>query len=522
MKFELPLDMVLVADTPQRHITYNAQESVMDILDQDIIPRSQPSTGIEEVFQKIQISINIHTEQRLAQLEQAGMDTILPYQNRIENARNMGQSTSDWLHQKFQRDLQLQASQVQAIIEAEKKSLALEQERIRAEQERIRKQLQEKIRKQEEERRRKEEEDRKRVEEEKKRLEEQKKRAEEERKKAEEEKRKADEAKVQADLEEKRKLEQAEKDRKAMEQAQKDKLASQKLYNGTNFASVEKDFLEYKQDITDIKMNVVRKVASNPDLKKAVSQLKRKINPKFGQLSQSNRQFQKINDELINLILTAKPQPLAFNWILNFVAKAIVDQAETEVIVQPAAALPLARLAISLLQQFPELEYYLSARFIKKCPLIIGFTRTIDTEEGRLQMGWRRRENKWEDEVKYDERLSGICTVWATMTRIPSNISQSSLYRLDSSWRFLARLMNTDANLLANVHFSVAANWWEATAKDFLKAYGHQGNKLLQVLTMPLLGSVSDKRFPAAARLLILGEEWFNNRKIQGIPEMTA
>lgn len=206
-----------------------------------------------------------------------------------------------------------------------------------------------------------------------------------------------------------KKQQELEKTAKTEKEAQ---LLSQRASSQTDFLRIEKLFLKYKQDIADIKLNVVEKLEQLPEVKKHTNQLRRKINPKFGQLSNSYTQLKKISSEVTQFIQMAKSNELAFKWILNFVAKAVVDQAEKEVTVKPTAALPFRfRLTYQLLISFPEFEYYLTARFIKKCPYIIGYSSTIETEAGRLRMGYKRTNNQWEDSGKYAERVSGICTV---------------------------------------------------------------------------------------------------------------
>lgn len=323
-------------------------------------------------------------------------------------------------------------------------------------------------------------------------------------------------AKAKAEVERKKK----EEEEKRLEEERK--IAEAKRARGiTNFQAVEADFGAYKQHVDEIKAGVVAPVNSNADLKKAVGALKRKINPKFGQLTNSFSQLNKVASEVVGLVASARPNEMAFKWILNFLAKAVVAQAETEVTVKPTAALPLARLADRLLDEFPEFEYFLSARFVKKCPFIIGYTCSIDSEEGRRRMGWKRNQSKWEDEVKYDERVAGICTVWAVMTRIkPTNQQKHTLYSINASWAFLARMLNTKAELLSNTHFVIAGNWWEACSQPFFELFGRQAIKLLRLLVEGAPGAVKDRKFPAATRLLLLGEEWMRTGNMNQLKEM--
>lgn len=413
----------------------------------------------------------------------------------IQNKASANAAVNSITHE-FEKSLKLQSSEVEQII-------IQEEERKRKERERREREERERKQKEEEERKRKEEEERKKKE-----------KDERIRKENEEKKRKEEEEeqkKQQKLLEMKQEKEKQEKIALELKAKQEKGL--------TNFARVEKDYLKYANDIKDIKHNVVLALNENKELKKAIGALKRKINPKFGQLSNSFSQLNTISSEVVQFVNEAKNMnELAFNWILNFIAKAIIAQAETEVTVKPTASLPLARLAYTLLTTYKEFEYYLTARFIKKCPFIIGYTCSIDSEEGRKRMGWKRNDNKWEDETKYDERVAGICTVWAVMTRLEAQ--SLSEYSIAASWRFLARTLNTDPKLLTNAHFACMGNWWDACAKQFLNFYSKQAYKLLHLLSIEWTNSVADKKLPAAARLLILGEEWQQNNHIESIKEM--
>ncbi|CUM64063.1 uncharacterized protein PRCAT00001651001 [Priceomyces carsonii] len=388
----------------------------------------------------------------------------------------------------FGNRLSLQSQQVTKLVNKEEERIKIEKEKKKREEEELAR----------------------RKENEKKLAEEKEKKLEAARKLKEEE----EKIRIAKEEEEKRKIKEEER-RKKNEEEKKHKLKS-------SSGQIENEFLKYKKDISDIKQNVVLKINENKDLKRQVNQLKRKLNPKFGQLSNSTLQLQKINIEIIDLIRSMEStDELALKWILNFIAKAIIDQAEMEVIVQTTAAIPLARLACSLLNTFSDFDYFLIARFVKKCPFIIGYTCSIDSEEGRIRMGWKRKEEKWEDDIKYDERLAGICTVWCTMTRI-EDFPQKINYSFESSWRFLARLLNTNAVLLTNTHFSVAGSWWETCATYFLRKYGQQATKLLNVLSIEWPATTVERNFPAAMRLLILGEEWKDKNRIETIKEMES
>ncbi|KAK6464718.1 GLE1-like protein-domain-containing protein [Scheffersomyces coipomensis] len=508
MRFGLPADYELVVDTQLAQLPDSvdrndnlAPQSLINIIDSIPVRNKVP-----DKFRDMISSIDRYSRESRSRKLNEVSEKVSAFNNDLHSHTALIQNVISDLTTEFNNKLQLQNSEVQKIIHEEKERIRLLKElEIKKEQERLRKIEEERLRKLEEERIRQEKERLRKEEEERAR-----KLAEEKKKALEEEKQKA------LELEKKQKEEQAKRVKLAKEEEEKKKLQAATLADASK---VENQFLKYKADIASIKKDVVGKLDENKDLKKSVNQIKRKINPKFGQLSNSRRQLQKISQEVIELVKLTQQSPLAYKFILNFIAKAVVDQAETEVIVKPTAALPLAHLSRALLQAYPEFEYFLNARFVKKCPFIIGYSCSIDSEQGRTRMGWKRRDGKWEDEVKYDERVSGICTVWAAMARL-DGYAPVQLYSVEASWTFLARSINLKPELITNTQFSVVSNWWEAAAKQFLPKFGKQGVKIMTVLVREWPLSVANRKYPAAARLLIFGEDWMVNNKIDALKEM--
>ncbi|KAK9356204.1 GLE1-like protein-domain-containing protein [Lipomyces doorenjongii] len=274
-------------------------------------------------------------------------------------------------------------------------------------------------------------------------------------------------------------------------------------------AKAEQDY--YHKLILYIKSDILAPVAADKALKTYCSTNKRKVKPKLGQLTNSRQQIRKILGELNVIIDEAKEKSdLCYNWLLNFLSKSIVSQAETETTVSPMSAFPLGTLAVFMMSKHYKLRDLLIARIVKKCPYVIGYSCSIDTEEGRIRMGYKRIEGKWEDDAMYCERMGGIASVWGVMTQIgfPLNSNISHPYPLYHSWTFISRMLNLPPASLTNAHFTVMASWWELTARRFLIAYGKEGHKLLTTVWDAWTRAASDKRYPAAARLRILGEQW--------------
>lgn len=317
-----------------------------------------------------------------------------------------------------------------------------------------------------------------------------------------------------------------EQERKKLIEQEKLKEESLRSKTVTNFGSIESTFRKYKEKIALIKRDIVEPVKNaDPSLKSILSKHKRKVNPKFGQLTNSNQQLEKIQQELCNLVDDTRSNQLAYLWILNFIAKAMVHQAETEVRVKPESGLPLGILALNLIVRYGELQDLLVARCVKKCPFVIGFSTSIATESGRQNMGWKRKsDDKWEEETSYDERMSGIMSFYAIITKLPLPLpvlnSREHPIPIASSWQILARFCNTPLDLLTNTHFVVLGAWWDAAAAEFLQAYGDQGSKLLQLVANDLTLSIADRKYVGAARLQILFEEW-QTEGIKSFPPMT-
>lgn len=402
---------------------------------------------------------------------------------------------SEYITQKTQLLLHQQRSATKKVIQEEKARLERERKQREAEE----------AKRKEEERKRKEEEERKRKE-------------EEERKKKEEEERKKKELE---ELKLKQQQETEEKKRKQEEEKIAREKAERELLSITSFRRIEREFVNYSKAIADIKSQVVEPVNADPTLKKQVGQVKRKVNVRMGQLLSLFSHLNTLTQELALLIDQTKSHPLAFKFILNFTAKAIVAQAETEVAVNAEDRVqPLARLLRGLLKNYPEFEYFLSARLVKKAPHIIGYSCTIDTEEGRKRMGWKRVDGKWEDPVKYEERVSGIMALWAVMTQLVEYGEELPLYLPAATWLYMARMLNTDLKLVDNSHFTGAATVWDVAAATFLDKYGIQLQKLLYGLSNLWPLAVADRRYSGAARLLIAGEEWQKKRAIPQLKPM--
>ncbi|ANB12105.1 nucleoporin GLE1 [Sugiyamaella lignohabitans] len=402
-----------------------------------------------------------------------------------ENANNIvarrKKRVSDLINERIRYEEEIK-EQKRREAEAEKERLRKQQE----EQARIQRELEEARKKQEEERKKQEAIDVANA---------------EARKEAE--KKAAEEAKAKAAAE------------AAAAKAAAEEAAKSRQY--TDWTKVDKEFAQRKAKIVEIKEKILAPVSADANLRKYCFQNKRHIKVKLGQLTDSRGQLQTILRELFDVFEQAKKfNHLTYLWLLNFFAKGVVAQAETETIVAVQSAVPLGTLATFCMAQFPELVDLLLARFVKKCPQVIGYSCNIDTEEGRIRMGYKRKNEKWEDDAVYSERVSGMCSVWTviTMTEQLKGTPFNHPYPFSNTWRFLARQLNKDPELVQNGDFAAVAAWWDIASERFVQVYGRQAIKALQLASGPWAMLKPDQRFPAALRLQLLGEEWRKKGKL--------
>ncbi|KAG5355109.1 Nucleoporin GLE1 [Yarrowia sp. B02] len=337
------------------------------------------------------------------------------------------------------------------------------------------------------------------------------------------EKEKAEKERLEKERIEKERIAKEKAEKEEKERLEAEELARKnKMGQFTNWRAVDKEFLQWKAKIEEIKKEIKEPVANNAEIKKLCNKCKRQINPKFGQLTPSISHTKQVSEEMVQIFTEAKQHSeLVYLWLLNFFAKSIVRQAESETIVAPQSALPLGMLAAKCMSVFPELTDLIVARFVKKCPYVIGFTCDIDTVQGRERMAWRKSNDKWEDETVYSERMGGIASVYAAITQIRFTAPAENPRPIYCSWTMIARLLNTQTDKMTNTHFTVAASWWEVIAVRFLSTYGIQGQKMLHAAWDPWTASCGDKRFQAAARLRLIGEAWQKTGKVGGLTPMS-
>lgn len=267
--------------------------------------------------------------------------------------------------------------------------------------------------------------------------------------------------------------------------------------------------LMYRKKIEDIKLNVLKPVSENAAWRTFCFQNKRKITPKCGQLTNSRQQITRITKDLEEIIKTSKEiATTVYHWILNFLSKAVIKQAETEVTVNLYSAYPLATVCVFLMSNHSDLVDILLARFAKKCPYTIPYLNyNKNTEEGRKALGfYRLRNGKFEEETSYTERQCGIFAVFAAIMQteyVPNYLP------IHFGWTLLAKILNESPS--SETVFAIISTFIDIAGNAFMKHYGLQADKLIRLAVNEWIGN---NKGSSATRLKILGEEWITQRKI--------
>lgn len=305
---------------------------------------------------------------------------------------------------------------------------------------------------------------------------------------------------------------------KAAAEARSSVIADSKSVGSNVKPHIVAEYANYMERIKWIKINVKDAMAAQPcEVKNQTMDIKLKLRPKFGMLTNSKSQLIQCRDGVREIVNSIKGDQLIYHWFLNLYAKMLVEQSESEANVKHQNALPLAMLTMLLWSEFPEFGDFVIPRFVKRCPQIIGYYCSINTVDARKKMGWKRDEDsgKYETAEQYMGRLSGICAVWAcmTQTKLSAKVMQGNHpYPMSHSWTFLARTLNKPQEDVDNTDFALVAAWWDMTAMRFNEAFGKQAVKLLDVAWNVWTG---DRTAPPAMRLRGLGENWKTSGKIE-------
>lgn len=220
-----------------------------------------------------------------------------------------------------------------------------------------------------------------------------------------------------------------------------------------------------------IKVNVRPAVRADAKLNRFCFKAKMTVTLKVGQITNSRQQVRRISHELNEVLAEAgRESHLAREWLMDFTAKQLANQAEKEVAVFKPLAFPMARVAQNIVARNPDFCDIFWGRLMKRNPFLVPKYpikekgESLDDYCKRLRM--KRRDDGWEKETHYEERICGTvalfagkCRKWlnrliaggahtlfllftlAFLQRLPEGTAQSYC-TLNDGWTWLARLLN--------------------------------------------------------------------------------
>lgn len=334
--------------------------------------------------------------------------------------------------------------------------------------------------------------------------------------------------KAAKDAKDKALKEQAEEAAREKEQARLKAEAEAKASKN----NVGKQMWSERRDLIMRLKEVGPAVVNNPDWRKPCRDAKRIITPKVGQVTNSMShiqtivcglcpdqhhpsdpsscyQAQQISSALASLQTIEQP----YLWALNHLAKALIQQAETELTARVSAAFPLARLTQHLFALHPQLASVLIARLSKKCFYLTSFlpprSAYASDQAYAKALGLRPGEGLMESA----SRLRGIVALFSAIVAVADQSSSTAPkeFRPDAAWTFLAGLARPE--LSVNGRQDAAPGLYD-TAFELLgfkmSIYGQQWQKLWKAVKARLAEWPMSEGWVKASvkRLELRLEEW--------------
>ncbi|KAK2459972.1 hypothetical protein APHAL10511_007978 [Amanita phalloides] len=326
-------------------------------------------------------------------------------------------------------------------------------------------------------------------------------RLDEERKRLEEEKRQkeAEDARRQKDEEERVKA--VEKQRALEEERIRVELqnAENEQRGRLGLSTTYQDWSLCRHTLHDLKDNI-KKVKEAKQLKKEWGELRRKITPKIGQLTNDNQSVSRISNQLLEIFIPPRGPPLGRLLriaSLSSLAKAILLQAETEVTAEARTAEPLARVTANLILRIENFGEILFTRMMQRIggwaiPIVVPAADFDgrpwkDDQEKRKVMGYRKGSTGEDIETtaEYCTRISGIMRVYFHVLKLHD--SQGPLWAMFQTpryWAWFARMFGGQHRLLLD---KAAAAYLIHTALDVMGTrandiWGIQWIKMLAVI----------------------------------------
>lgn len=147
------------------------------------------------------------------------------------------------------------------------------------------------------------------------------------------------------------------------------------------------------------------------------------------------------------------------------------------------------------------------AKLHKACPPLFGICGTMNTNEGRLRLGWQ------EDSTpeSYSQRMRGIGAGYASMS-LRSFAAKTPAIAISEYWRAISSICNTPSEQLWPGHFAILSGLIRDYYKKFLQFYGVPARGVLRRAVVDLPVRAPERCKDAASTIAVLRETWKRER----------
>ncbi|KAH7108227.1 GLE1-like protein-domain-containing protein [Auriculariales sp. MPI-PUGE-AT-0066] len=335
------------------------------------------------------------------------------------------------------------------------------------------------------------------------------------------------EAQEQARLQAQSAAQQKEQEQQAVELVKKmeaEQAAAAEQRNKLGQTTALDDWMDGRSVLHKIKGETMPSVKLTDRLRVVYSGQRRKITAKIGQITNEETVIQGIVTFIVNSIRPNPPhEDVLYGALLSALAKAILQQAETEVSASPKTALPLARVVALLLDALPNFHQALWARMIQRAggwavPILPppvsdredDSNRALTAEEYRKVCGHRTPE---ESLVEYTARITGIMTFYFTLLVTSTSLSMPlpPNFAFPHYWSYFGRLLGSPGMLKQSVAAQVLTCALEVGGSQANRLWKSQFQKMLRAIqrtintdaTAGLIGGTAVEGRQGRTRLLL-------------------
>ncbi|KAG0745325.1 hypothetical protein G6F57_006476 [Rhizopus arrhizus] len=331
--------------------------------------------------------------------------------------------------------------------------------------------------------------------------------------------------------------ERAEKEKKEKEEEEKKKQAEKervekelKLRNSV--ATSQEGLEEYKkhfQKIEYFKQNLKPKLQSDSAFRKQIFEARRLVKRTVTQLQyKHNVIFEKYTVMYNHLIAVQGQSQEAFEVLLNFLAKAFLEQVKQEVHATPFAAYFLARFAYLLVSTIPAFLDYLMGRLFKRCPYLIpqyhDDNHNLSDEEIKLRLhyNYTNKDTKtFQTFLQHAEEQKCYVMFYGALCQTEPDPGQpENPYPIKHAWIWLARISNMPPREITPI---LVMGMLEVAAKRLLEVYPTQTPKLLKLIQTDIIPKYPKREgndnVAGIKRLEMFLEDYFQRGKLNRVEE---